>query len=69
MFIGEILQAFYWFIDKPVLLPVTILNRNIVLSIGGLNSLPVTVSKGLSKQDTEIVPDNRPIEIALYQHS
>lgn len=63
------MQAFYRLFDEPVLPPVTFLNRDVMLSIGGLNALPVTLSKGLSEQNTQIVPDDCPVEITLYQHS
>jgi len=69
MLAGEVLQAFYGLPDEPILPPIAFLNRDAVLSIGSLNTLPVTMSKGLSEKDAQIMPDNCPVEITLYQHS
>ena len=66
---GKVLQAFYGLLDEPVLPPVAFLNRDTALSIGGLNTLPITVSKGFSEHDAQITRNNCPVEITLYQHS
>ncbi len=50
---GKVLQLLYGLSDKPVLPAVTLLNRNTVLRVGGLNILPVTLSKFLSEKDTD----------------
>ena len=68
MLAGKVLQFFYGLPDKPVLPAVALLNRDTVLSVGSLNTLPVTLSELLSEKDTQIARDNRPVEITLYQH-
>jgi len=62
-------QAFQWLSDEPVLPSVTFLNRDATLSIGYLDTFPITDCKSFSEQDTQIVFDNCPVEITLNQHS
>ena len=68
MLTDKLLELLPGLVNESVLLSVTLLNRQGPLHIGGFNLTPVTPGKILSEQDTQVVPDDSPVKIALDQH-